>query len=153
MVQPHISLFVWFYLMSIVALLFSSNVLFHCGLLVINSLWGILMMYGMVGFSWYLLVMFLVYVGGVYILLLFVSIHNPNSVHGLGLGFTGYFFGGFFMWEVSNGFNELAEYFGDFSFNFCSGLEGFTYLFLCFFLVLGFFLVSFISSSKESFIR
>lgn len=42
------------------------------------------------GFSWYVLLFLLVYVGGVYVLFVFVSVHNPNPVSTLGGKIGGY---------------------------------------------------------------
>uniref|UniRef100_UPI00315C86BF NADH dehydrogenase subunit 6 n=1 Tax=Cichlidogyrus halli TaxID=321991 RepID=UPI00315C86BF len=148
-----IGLIVWLYLASIISLLISSNVLFYCIMLVLNSLCGMLLMYWLVGFAWYSLLMYLVYIGGVYILLLFVSIHNPNSTHSLGISGLNYVLSLYLLSELVGALGTEGWLVSDFSFNFCSGFEGPLYLFLCFFLVLGFFLVSVISSSKESFIR
>nr|AWW03145.1 NADH dehydrogenase subunit 6 [Cichlidogyrus mbirizei] len=147
------SILVWLYLASVALLLLSSNVLFYCIVLVLNSLCSILLMFGMSGFAWYALLMYVVYVGGVYILLLFVSIHNPNSVFNLNMSIFWMCSALFISWEFSCSLGPMTSVSSDYSLNFCSGVEGPLYLFLCFFLVLGFLLVSTISGSKESFIR
>nr|AFD18203.1 NADH dehydrogenase subunit 6 [Cichlidogyrus sclerosus] len=118
---------VWVYLVSIISLLLSSNVLFYCVMLVINSLCSISLIWGMSGFGWYSLVMYVVYVGGVYILLLFVSIHNPNSIQGVSLGSMSYWLFIYMLAEIVWGAGIINTNLLDVSFNFCSGMEGFLF--------------------------
>ena len=62
-------------------LLFSlrSHCVYYCVLLVVKALISCLICYLVYGFRWYSLVFCLVYVGGVYILFIFVSVFKPND--------------------------------------------------------------------------
>nr|QWV61008.1 NADH dehydrogenase subunit 6 [Euryhaliotrema johni] len=148
-------MFFWLsaYFMSILLFSFVGNAISYCILLVINSLCCLFLIYCISGFSWYALLLYLVYVGGVYILFIFVSVHLPNNLNKGIISLFSFFFVFFLFWEMVTGVLEVGNSTTDYSFNFCSGLEGVSYLFLCLFLLLGFFLVSYISSSKESFVR
>lgn len=57
----------------------SRHSIYYCLLLVINSLIGSLICYNLFGFSWYSVLFCLVYIGGVYILFVFVSVYRPKN--------------------------------------------------------------------------
>nr|YP_009829425.1 NADH dehydrogenase subunit 6 [Enterogyrus malmbergi]QJD07087.1 NADH dehydrogenase subunit 6 [Enterogyrus malmbergi] len=142
-----------FYLLSIVMFGFVNNVIGYCVLLVLNALFCLSIIFLLSGFSWYSLLLYLVYVGGVYILFIFVSVHLPNSMNKSSLGGVSLWCLVFLLWEVVNGLLQENVLMVDYSHNFCSLFEGVSYLFLSLFLLVSFFIVSYISSSKESFIR
>nr|NP_066239.2 NADH dehydrogenase subunit 6 [Taenia crassiceps]AAG13179.2 NADH dehydrogenase subunit 6 [Taenia crassiceps] len=131
----------------------SSHCLFYCVLLVLNSLVAGLICYTLYGFSWYSLLLCLVYVGGVYILFIFVSIFNPNDnfvKYGSMINFNVVFmfvFSLLCMFFVVNLINI------DFSNYLCTCMEGNYYVFLCLTLLFGFIMLSLIFSMKMNFYR
>nr|YP_011003933.1 NADH dehydrogenase subunit 6 [Dactylogyrus simplex]WPS93111.1 NADH dehydrogenase subunit 6 [Dactylogyrus simplex] len=141
------------YYTSIVLFGFVGSVVSFCLLLLVNALCCFTLILLVGGFSWYALLLYIVYIGGVYVLFIFVSVFLPNNLNAFSAGAPAGVSLLFLTWEVSNGFNSVGSWQSEHSFNFCSGLEGPLYLFLCLFLMLGFFIVSLVSSSKESFIR
>nr|QXU59571.1 NADH dehydrogenase subunit 6 [Haplobothrium globuliforme] len=145
-----------FFLYFVSLLLFSltSNSIYYCVLLVLNSLLCCFVCYSIFGFSWYALLFCLVYVGGVYILFVFVSVHNPNSstvsysnvgaVSMLGIlglcAIVGFgFFEGLVVYECSSFL--------------CSASEGWFYVCLCLTLLFGFFILSVVMSVKSNYYR
>lgn len=77
------------YFVSLVSFSFVRSPLGYCVLLVTGALSLSLVSAVRWGVSWYLALFVLVYVGGVYVLFLFVSAHSANSVSQAGgsLGF------------------------------------------------------------------
>ncbi len=69
----------FFYFFCLVMFSLVRHPVYYCVLLVLNSLTCSFICYRVYGFSWYSLLFCLVYIGGVYILFVFVSVHKPNS--------------------------------------------------------------------------
>nr|AXR86354.1 NADH dehydrogenase subunit 6 [Lamellodiscus spari] len=134
---------------------FIVNLIHYCILLIINALIVSLWIIFFTGQVWYSILFYMVYVGGVYILFIFLSVYSPN-LNNL-LSFNIFWFGGVFLFLLVVGasltINNISNYFGDNSYYFCSFNEVYTYLFICSFLLIGFYFISYISSSKEYFIR
>nr|QRV61261.1 NADH dehydrogenase subunit 6 [Tanaisia sp. SS-2020] len=140
------------YFSSLVSFSLFSNPLVYCGLLLVGALSLSGFAYLVLGFSWYLVLFCLVYVGGIYILFLYVSVHNPNSFPSLGGGVM-YFSVFCFFFLV---FYAGSRYLGgleDFSHYVCTSGEGVTYNVFCLVLMLSFVLVSLVGSGKDSFFR
>nr|YP_010286134.1 NADH dehydrogenase subunit 6 [Mesocestoides sp. RKZ08]UKS07972.1 NADH dehydrogenase subunit 6 [Mesocestoides sp. RKZ08] len=132
---------------------FVGHPIYYWGLLVLNSIiWG-LICYIMYGFSWYSLLLCLVYVGGVYILFLFVSVFSPNSsvvfYFGSSLMVVLGFFCCIFVGLVIYFYNLETE----FSSFLCNISEGWFYLVMCFTVVFGFVVLSLVMSIKSNYYR
>nr|QXU59679.1 NADH dehydrogenase subunit 6 [Cephalochlamys namaquensis] len=142
------------YFMTLLLFSVISHSVYYCILLVINSLICCTLCYCVFGFSWYALLFCLVYVGGVYILFIFVSVHSPNSsvVPYWNINFyslTGLLFlGGSLGLTVCFFFTsyECSSYL-------CNLEEGYFYVCLCLMLVFGFIVLSLIMSVKENYYR
>nr|BBJ70660.1 NADH dehydrogenase subunit 6 [Benedenia seriolae]BBJ70683.1 NADH dehydrogenase subunit 6 [Benedenia seriolae]BBJ70695.1 NADH dehydrogenase subunit 6 [Benedenia seriolae]BBJ70743.1 NADH dehydrogenase subunit 6 [Benedenia seriolae] len=144
------------FLYSVVLFLFSfiSNSIGYCILLIISSLISSFLIFFFSGNFWYSLLLYLIYVGGVYILFLFLSVHIPNMSSYNNLNSFIIFFISFFSFESVYSIFSLSIFnFFDNSFYFCGLSEGLSYSFICSFLIIGFVLVSFISSTKIYFCR
>nr|YP_007889820.1 NADH dehydrogenase subunit 6 [Taenia twitchelli]BAN15652.1 NADH dehydrogenase subunit 6 [Taenia twitchelli] len=148
-----LEIFFSFYLFVLFLFSLSSHCLYYCVLLVLNSLIGSLICYILYGFSWYSLLLCLVYIGGVYILFIFVSIFNPND--------------SFIMYSSLNNFkliimfviSVLCLFFVfsmidiDYSYYLCTSKEGSFYIFLCLMLLFGFIVLSMLFNIKMNFYR
>nr|YP_006460020.1 NADH dehydrogenase subunit 6 [Tetrancistrum nebulosi]ADN44066.1 NADH dehydrogenase subunit 6 [Tetrancistrum nebulosi] len=141
------------YIISLISLCFISNLITYCLILIFNCLCCLTIITFISGLSWYSLMLYLVYVGGVYILLLFITVHIPNNLINNRDNGAWLVVSSFIAWEIAS----LSWYphllVPDYSFNFCSAEEGVSYLVLCFLLGVMFFFVSLVSGSKESFVR
>lgn len=71
-----LAFFFYFFCLSMFSLI--RHPVYYCVLLVLKSLFCSFISYSVYGFRWYSLLFCLVYVGGVYILFIFVSVHRPN---------------------------------------------------------------------------
>nr|ADU05415.1 NADH dehydrogenase subunit 6 [Schistosoma turkestanicum] len=148
----------------IVSLLFVIMVCFSFGvgsllrmfLIVMMSILSGLYVYSVVGFSWYLLLFVLVYVGGVCILFIYLSIMIPNV--GLNVACYSYsvmFIGCLYLlilsgnWIISSVDLKLIEY----SVYLCDVYEGLIYLFFCLMLLIGLILINIILSSFSGYAR
>nr|UFQ89275.1 NADH dehydrogenase subunit 6 [Echeneibothrium multiloculatum] len=144
----------FFYFLCLAMFSLISHPVYYCILLVLNSLICSFICYSVYGFSWYSLLFCLVYIGGVYILFVFVSVHNPNSsvISHWNFGvaatvliiFLCLFMGCFIFYAGLN---------GEFSNFLCSLNEGYFYLCLCLTLLFGFFILSLIMSVKVNHYR
>nr|YP_003735128.1 NADH dehydrogenase subunit 6 [Benedenia seriolae]ADI24691.1 NADH dehydrogenase subunit 6 [Benedenia seriolae] len=144
------------FLYSIILFLFSfiSNSIGYCILLVLSSLISSFLIFFLSNSFWYSLLLYLIYVGGVYILFLFLSVHIPNMSTYNNLSFLLLCLINFFSFELVYSVFSLSIFnFLDNSFYFCNFTEGLSYLFISSFLIIGFILVSFISSTKIYFCR
>nr|UEN67865.1 NADH dehydrogenase subunit 6 [Rhabdosynochus viridisi] len=130
-----------------------NNFIHYCLLLVVNSLLSSLLILIWSGNPWFTLIFYMVYVGGVYILFVFLSVFSPNIENYFLFSFSNFIVYFFFGWEISFFLLSYSFSYLETSQFLCSYNEGYSYLLLCSFLLLGFFMVSFISSSKEQFIR
>nr|QJP04177.1 NADH dehydrogenase subunit 6 [Clonorchis sinensis] len=142
------------YLTSLLAFSFVTHPVGYCFLLLLGAFSVSGYAYLIMGFSWYLLVFCLVYIGGIYVLFVFVSLWSPNPTPllGGGLEFLSMAFSFFFVLFVSVGF-KLESCYLDYSHYLCSYFEGFTYCLFCLILMLGFVLLSVVGSEKDSFFR
>lgn len=141
------------YLTSLLAFSFVSKPIHYCLLLLLRSASITGYIYLMIGFSWYLILFCLVYVGGVYVLFIFVSVHNPKPLPSLGGGAGSlFFFVVFFVFSFTLfSFFEPAYY--DRRHYLCSFFEGFVYFIFCSILIMGFIIVRVVCSEKDSFFR
>nr|AHW40487.1 NADH dehydrogenase subunit 6 [Fasciola sp. GHL-2014]QCQ81671.1 NADH dehydrogenase subunit 6 [Fasciola gigantica]WKD80470.1 NADH dehydrogenase subunit 6 [Fasciola gigantica] len=132
---------------------FVSHPVVYCLLLIGAALSISGLGYLVVGFSWYLVVFCLVYVGGVYVLFIFVSIHTPNPLpnfSGIGVDGLVLFFG--FLCVFAFTFFSVPSL-CDSSFYLCSSFEGVSYCLFCLVLMVGFVCVSVVVSSGGGFFR
>lgn len=141
------------YFSLLVSFRFVTHPLVYCLLLVLGALCLSLISFAGWGFSWYLALFVLVYVGGVYVLFLFISVHRANSYPVLGLSTTPLFlllasFVFFFSLVFDSGLFCIEE-----SHYLCSGAEGIRYMMLCFSLLVGFAGIRVVSGQKDSFFR
>nr|YP_007890992.1 NADH dehydrogenase subunit 6 [Hydatigera parva]BAN15664.1 NADH dehydrogenase subunit 6 [Hydatigera parva] len=67
------------YLFNSIIFSISSSCIIYCLLLVLNAMLSGLICYVIYGYSWYTLLFCLIYIGGVYISFIFVSVFSPNS--------------------------------------------------------------------------
>lgn len=145
------------FLMYFLCLLMFSLVrhpVYYCILLIINSLICCFICYTIYGFRWYALLFCLVYIGGVYILFVFVSVHSPNSSMITYWSFK--FIGSsmllflVLMFGVRVFFTALNTEFSRFL---CNLSEGVFYVCMCLTLLFGFFVLSLIMSIKTNHYR
>nr|UFQ88327.1 NADH dehydrogenase subunit 6 [Scalithrium magniphalum] len=144
----------FFYFFSLAMFSLVSHPVYYCVLLVLNSLICSFICYSVYGFSWYSLLFCLVYIGGVYILFVFVSVHSPNSsvVSYWNFSYLGSFLIVFLC--VAMGFlicYTVAN--SEFSSFLCTLSEGYFYLCMCLTLLFGFFILSLIMSIKVNHYR
>lgn len=131
----------------------SRHCLFYCVLLVLKSLVAGLICYTLYGFRWYSLLLCLVYVGGVYILFIFVSIFKPKDnfvKYGSMIKFNVVFM---FVFRLLCMFFVVNLINIDFRNYLCTCMEGNYYVFLCLTLLFGFIMLRLIFSMKMKFYR
>nr|AYH51371.1 NADH dehydrogenase subunit 6 [Cardiocephaloides medioconiger] len=148
------SFFTGFYLAVIFSFSFVSHPLYYCLLLLLSSLSVCGLVYSLIGFSWYLVLFCLVYVGGVYILFVFVSVYSPNTF--LGSNVSGWWPMIIFLFSFMVFIGCFYPSFGvvfECSHYLCSGFEGFSYILFCLVLILGFICVSVVVNRKDSYYR
>nr|YP_008994164.1 NADH dehydrogenase subunit 6 [Metagonimus yokogawai]AGN12766.1 NADH dehydrogenase subunit 6 [Metagonimus yokogawai] len=148
------SLILSLYFCSLLSFSFVTHPVSYCFLLLFSAFNVVGYTFVIMGFSWYMVLFCLVYVGGVYVLFIFVSMHSPNpsSLFGEGVSFVVFAFvvlsvlfmglGYKYKWVVP----ECSHYL-------CSYFEGPSYLLLCAVLMLGFVVISVVSSDKDAFFR
>nr|UAM92213.1 NADH dehydrogenase subunit 6 [Fischoederius sp. 1 RG-2021] len=145
--------FLSLYFTSLLMFSFVSQPSVYCMLLITGALSVTGYIYSIVGFSWYLALFCLVYVGGVYVLFVFVSVYGPNpfSLSGGSL----LIFAGFFLtvWGVFSYIVKVVPVVVESSEYLCSFYEGFSYCMFCLVLVVGFMCVSIMMSERNSFFR
>nr|BBB87219.1 NADH dehydrogenase subunit 6 [Moniezia benedeni] len=148
--------YVLFFLYFLVLCLFSlfSHPVCYCILLVVNALLSGSLCYINFGFGWYPLLFFLVYIGGVYVLFIFVSVYSPNS-NCLVYFNIGWFSGFMISFVVAiigiiivRGVLEI-----EFSHFLCSSQEGVFYVVICLMLIFGFLILSLLMSIKTNHYR
>lgn len=81
-----LSVLLGIYFRCLLGFSFVSHPVVFCVLLMLSALSASGLVYMVVGFRWYLVLFCLVYVGGVYVLFIFVSIHSPNPMSKVGGG-------------------------------------------------------------------
>lgn len=141
------------YFRLLVLFSFVSHPVGYCFLLIRSSLCASSFLYISLGFSWYLALFILVYVGGVYVLFVFISLYTPNSFSSLGGSFGLFTFIYFILFSILFFWNISIFQVFDTSHYLCSYMEGFSYLLLCFSLLVGLVGVRVVSSRKDSFFR
>nr|AAN15180.1 NADH dehydrogenase subunit 6 [Paragonimus westermani]QWT69523.1 NADH dehydrogenase subunit 6 [Paragonimus westermani]QWT69535.1 NADH dehydrogenase subunit 6 [Paragonimus westermani] len=146
--------FLSLYFSSLIGFSFVSHPVVYCILLLTGALGISGYLYTVLGLSWYLVLFCLVYVGGIYVLFIFVSVHlsNPMSVSGSsGSVLLSVFllFLLFFSGVPSSGMDGFCES----SHYLCSYFEGFSYCLFCLILMVGFVGISAVSGEKDSFFR
>ncbi len=144
-----VSLSFFLYFISLCLFSLISHPVYYCILLVANSLLCSLICYRIYGFRWYALLFCLVYIGGVYILFVFVSVHSPNrsSIPYWNMGI---------VWSCILLFSILLSglvvYYvslhTEFSSFLCTVNEGYFYVCMCLTLLFGFFILSLLMSVK-----
>lgn len=140
----------------LVLLLFSlvRHPMYYCGLLVVNSLICSFLCYCLLGFTWYSLLFCLVYIGGVYILFIFVSVYRPNSNYCVWLNFELVYVGlgilGLCIIGVCMGYEVLQLEFRAFL---CTSKEGVFYVLVCLTLLFGFLKLRLIMRVKLNYYR
>lgn len=140
-----------FFLYFLLLVLFSlvRHSVYYCVLLVAKSLVCRFICYYLFGFSWYPLLFCLVYIGGVYILFVFVSIYRPNNsymIH-IRLNKIYLFLGGFILFIIGRILlYELLKV--EFRRFLCPRREGIFYVFICFTLLFGFLILRMIMRVK-----
>nr|UFQ88363.1 NADH dehydrogenase subunit 6 [Caulobothrium sp. LRP 10376] len=141
------SFFLYFFCLVMFSLV--SHPVYYCILLVLNSLICSFICYCVYGFGWYSLLFCLVYIGGVYILFVFVSVHNPNSsvISYWNFGIISSFMTIFMSLMIGVVIYYLALN-TEFSSFLCTTSEGPIYLCMCLTLLFGFFILSLIMSVK-----
>nr|YP_009256960.1 NADH dehydrogenase subunit 6 [Schyzocotyle nayarensis]ANF28234.1 NADH dehydrogenase subunit 6 [Schyzocotyle nayarensis] len=139
----------FFYFFCLLAFSLLSHPVYYCVLLVVNSLLCSFICYVVYGFSWYALLFCLVYIGGVYVLFVFVSVHSPNSSVLPYVSFDKVWFVASLVGVLLLG---LLVYYGvlntEFSNFICTVHEGYMYVCMCLTLLFGFMVISSIMSVK-----
>nr|YP_009440992.1 NADH dehydrogenase subunit 6 [Moniezia expansa]AOY40432.1 NADH dehydrogenase subunit 6 [Moniezia expansa] len=147
-----VTAFFFIYFLDLLLFCLFSHPVCYCILLVINALLAGSICYIIFGFGWYPLLFFLVYIGGVYVLFVFVSVYSPNSSY-----LT------YFNLNLSVVFSlvvvvasaviiyEVLEV--EFSHFLCTSSEGVFYVIICLMLLFGFLMLSMIMSIKINYYR
>nr|QIX04647.1 NADH dehydrogenase subunit 6 [Brachydistomum sp. PakPr2] len=141
------------YLTVILSFSFVSHPVAYCVLLLIVAFCVNVLTLMAVGFSWYLVLFSLVYVGGVYVLFIFVSVRNPNPIPSPGVSLWNVVFLFLFFFLVVSWLVDFGGYLVENSRYICSSFEGITYCVFCLVLLISFVLVSVVLSSKDAFYR
>lgn len=131
-----------------------SQPIYYCIFLVVNSLICRLICYLIFGFSWYSLLFCLVYIGGVYILFVFISVYSPNInyVSYFNLNFSSLILLIFVLFLMGCGFifSIINLEFRRFL---CTIKEGRFYICLCLTLLFGFLVLRMIMRVKIKYYR
>nr|BAV82505.1 NADH dehydrogenase subunit 6 [Hymenolepis microstoma]BBB87195.1 NADH dehydrogenase subunit 6 [Hymenolepis microstoma] len=149
-----VSILLGFYFFVLILFSLISHPVYYCGFLVVNSLISSLICYYIFGFSWYSLIFCLIYVGGVYILFVFVSVHSPNNSFNIYISLNEIFV--ILLVLVFFIFGSILVYgslFIEFSSFLCTLFEGNFYIIMCLTLLFGFALLSIIMSVKFNYYR
>nr|YP_010166580.1 NADH dehydrogenase subunit 6 [Tamerlania zarudnyi]QRV61249.1 NADH dehydrogenase subunit 6 [Tamerlania zarudnyi] len=141
------------YFSGLIHLGLTNNSIVLCGVLVSNTALLVIFTHMLFGFAWYAILFSLVYLGGVFILFIYITVFDPNAFPG-GLGIVSrlllfilivilFYWGGFY--EVAT-FDEFAHYI-------CTTEEGHTYVMYCLMTLVVFAFVTMIGGGKGSFFR
>lgn len=145
-----------FFIFFAILFLFSlfGQPIYYCIFLVLNSLICSLICYTLFGFSWYSLLFCLVYIGGVYILFVFVSAYRPkvSYVRYFNMDFS-FFALLIFRLIVLRGVFLLVVEKIEFSRFLCTVMEGSFYVSMCLTLLFGFSILSIVMSIKLNYYR
>nr|YP_009533207.1 NADH dehydrogenase subunit 6 [Cyathocotyle prussica]AYH51392.1 NADH dehydrogenase subunit 6 [Cyathocotyle prussica] len=148
-----LGIFIGSYLTTILSFSFVSNPIYYCILLIFSSFSACGFIFMILGFSWYVALFCLVYVGGVYILFIFVSVYNPNA--GLVSVSSWWWLLVFFvlMSLLFSSLGFITPLAFEHSHYLCSAFEGLSYCLFCLVMVMGFVCVSVVVNRKDSFYR
>lgn len=131
-----------------------SHPVYYCGFLVVNVLICSFIGYLILGFGWYSLIFCLIYIGGVYILFVFVSVYRPNKnyITYYNLSFSLLFLLIFVMLIIGYLFtyNIVPAEFSSFL---CTINEGKFYVVMCLMLLFGFVILRLVMSIKFNYYR
>lgn len=142
--------------MSLLAFSFVTHPVGYCFLLLGSAFRVALYSYLVLGFRWYVVLFCLVYVGGVYVLFIFVSLHKPKPTSSFRGGVVSLAVSYLVFLFVLFGIDKIrvrGGYFMDCSHYLCTYFEGFSYLFFCLILMLGFVVIRVVTRDKDSFFR
>nr|UCU06571.1 NADH dehydrogenase subunit 6 [Diplodiscus nigromaculati] len=145
--------FLSLYFSSLVMFSFVSHPVVYCVLLMLSALGVSGYVYSVIGFSWYLVLFCLVYVGGVYVLFVFVSVYSPNPSPVVSMSWLLFFSSFFFFFGLFSFSSACFPSFVEASHYLCCFFEGFSYCVYCLILMIGFVGVSVVVSSKDAFFR
>nr|QDO72108.1 NADH dehydrogenase subunit 6 [Schistosoma haematobium] len=146
------------FLLTMVMFTFNSSSLFRSILILVNSLVVSAQIYLEIGFSWYFLLFILVYVGGIYIILIYISMVSPNFSL-FNMSFVSYYFMfgfTFIIWFCVSCISMIDYSMSiECSFYLCNSSEILVYIFLCITLMISLVFVNFIVSlvSTNSYFR
>lgn len=146
-------LLVCVYLTSLVSFSFVSHPVMLCALLLLKGLSLSGFVYLLIGVSWYVVLFCIVYVGGVYVLFVYVSIYKPKTFPILSGGYGLYFFLFFFFFFFFSSIDDYCVAFEECSHFVYSHWEGYSYVLLCVVLLFSFVVVSRVVRFKDSFFR
>lgn len=143
-----------FYFFSLLLFSFISNPMHYCGLLVLKSLISSVLCYAVFRFSWYSLLFCLVYIGGVYILFIFISVFRPKIlVYSRSSFVYAILFVLVFLFAIIGIIMIYRRLPIEFSRTLCNLSEGKFYVCLCLTLVFGFILLRMIMCVKVNYYR
>lgn len=149
-----ISLSLIFYFFCLIMFSLIRHPVYYCILLILKALTCSFLRYTIYGFSWYSLIFCLVYIGGVYILFVFVSVHTPNSnpVYYWKFRYLA-LVSGFFFLILSGYLVYRFSLNSDFSGFLKTSTEGYFYICMCLTLLFGFFVLRIIMRIKLNYYR
>nr|YP_009759661.1 NADH dehydrogenase subunit 6 [Schistosoma indicum]QIQ48873.1 NADH dehydrogenase subunit 6 [Schistosoma indicum] len=134
----------------LVSFTFNSSPLFRSLLILLSSFLISIRIFLELGFSWYFVLFILVYIGGVYVILIYISMAFPNfSNFGVNTQYSFNLLAVFFMIYVySSNYNSVLSQFEfeDCSFYLCNVSEILMYVFLCLVLMIGLVYINFVVS-------
>lgn len=149
-----VSILFFMYFLMLALFFIVKHSVYYCGLLVVKALLSRFMCYFLFGFRWYSLLFCLVYIGGVYILFVFVSVYCPNNryivrfnydfLYLFGCGLMLFVVGAILVYGLLN--REFRTYL-------CTKREGIFYILLCLTLLFGFLVLRMIMSVKLNYYR
>nr|UFQ88387.1 NADH dehydrogenase subunit 6 [Rhinebothrium sp. LRP 10405] len=137
------------YFLCLVTFSLISHPVYYCVLLVLNAMLCSSICYFSFGFSWYSLLFCLVYIGGVYILFVFVSVHSPNTSSMTYWQFSPVVW--FILIFMCITFGSLLSFTlvsAEFSSYLCTITEGSFYTCMCLTLLFGFIMLSLVMCVK-----
>lgn len=137
------------YFLSLILFSLTTHPIYYCGLLVFKAFISSLLCYCLFGFGWYSLLLCLVYIGGVYILFVFVSAFRPKKgfVFNKSRSCKKIFVLLFLV--VTLGVSVVyCVTFYEFSRSLCTFSEGNFYICMCLSLVFGFIILSLVVRAK-----
>lgn len=150
----YVSVLLRLYFFVLILFSFIRHSIYYCWFLIIKSLISRLLCYYVFGFSWYSVIFCLIYVGGVYILFVFVSVYRPNNRFNIYIRLQELF--AVLLVVIIFIFNLFLIYrllFIEFSKFLCSIFEGKFYIIMCLTLLFGFALLSIIMRIKFNYYR